>query len=124
MSTDAIRLEVITPEHRVLSTQAAEVQFPTATRGYYGILPGHTPVVTPVGDGLIHYVSEGRRRCLTVFGGVAEVGPDQVTVLALESELPDEIAVDLLDHDNVIPEQEAQFVWTFPVEPLTQETEP
>ena len=37
---------------------------------------------------------------------------------------PDEIAVDLLDHDNVIPEQEDQFVWTFPVEPLTQETEP
>lgn len=100
MSTDAIRLEVITPEHRVLSTQAAEVQFPTATRGYYGILPGHTPVVTPVGDGLIHYVSEGRRRCLTVFGGVAEVGPDQVTVLALKSELPDQIAVDAVEESR------------------------
>ena len=42
----------------------------------------------------------------------------------VKADRPDEIAVDLLDHDNMIPEQEAQFVWTFPVEPLTQETEP
>ena len=42
----------------------------------------------------------------------------------VKADRPDEIAVDLLDHDNVIPEQEDQFVWTFPVEPLTQETEP
>lgn len=42
----------------------------------------------------------------------------------VKADRPDEIAVDLLDHDNVIPEQEGGLVWTFPVDRLTQETEP
>ena len=42
----------------------------------------------------------------------------------VKADRPDEIAVDLLDYDNVIPKQEGGLVWTFPVERLTQETEP
>lgn len=100
MSTEPIRLEVITPERRVLRTQVSEVQFPTAHQGYYGVLPGHTPVVTPVGDGLIHYLQEGVRHCLTVFGGVAEIGPDQVILLARESELPEQLDPAVVDENH------------------------
>jgi len=82
-------LEVVTPERKVFSAEVSELSFPTAHRGYYGILPGHTPVMTPVGDGLITYVQNGQKRVLTVFGGFAEVGPDRVTVLARESETPE-----------------------------------
>jgi hypothetical protein len=42
---------------------------------------------------------------------------------SVKADRPDEIAVDLLDYDNVIPEQEGRFGWTFPVERLTQEAE-
>ena len=73
------------------SAEVAEVQFPTATRGYYGILPGHTPLMTEVGDGLLYYLQDGQRHWLTVFGGFAEVGPDRVTILARESETVDMI---------------------------------
>ena len=62
------------------------MQFPTASRGYYGILPGHTPVMTEVGDGLLYYIQDGQKHWLTVFGGFAEIGPDHVTILARESE--------------------------------------
>ncbi|HNX30034.1 MAG TPA: ATP synthase F1 subunit epsilon [Holophaga sp.] len=84
--TDHILLEVVTPECRVLSTRVSEVQFRTAARGYYGILPGHTPTLTPLGDGLLHYTQGGEKRWITVFGGFAEVGPEHVTILARLSE--------------------------------------
>jgi F-type H+-transporting ATPase subunit epsilon len=87
--SDHILLEVVTPDRRVLSTQVSELQFRTATRGYYGILPGHTPTLTPLGDGLLYYTQSGEKRWITVFGGFAEVGPEHVTVLARVAETPD-----------------------------------
>jgi len=84
--SQTIKLEVVTPERLVFQAEVSEVQFPTAARGYYGILPGHTPVMTAVGDGLLFYLQEGQRHWLTVFGGFAEVGPDRVTILARGSE--------------------------------------
>ena len=89
--SDSILLEVLTPERRIFSAQVSQLQFPTATRGYYGILPGHTPLMTPVGDGLIQCVQGDKKRVLAVFGGFAEVGPDRVTILAREAETADMI---------------------------------
>jgi F-type H+-transporting ATPase subunit epsilon len=91
--TDAILLEVLTPERRVFSAHVSELQFPTLEMGYYGILPGHTPLVTALGEGLIYYTQDGQKHWLTVFGGFAEVGPDHVTVLARISETVDMIDV-------------------------------
>ena len=96
---DSILLEVITPQRRVFSAQVSEVQFPGAD-GYYGILPGHTPVMTPVGNGLVYFVQEGQRHWLTVFGGFAEVGPDQVVILARESETVDMIDLSKAEADK------------------------
>jgi len=87
--SQTIKLEVVTPERPVFSAEVSEVQFPTASRGYYGILPGHTPVMTEVGDGLLYYIQDGQKHWLTVFGGFAEIGPDHVTILARESETMD-----------------------------------
>ena len=92
--TDSILLEVLTPERRVFSAQVSELQFPTAEKGYYGILPGHTPLVSALGQGLIYYTEDGQKHWLTVFGGFAEVGPEHVTVLARASETVDMIDVD------------------------------
>ena len=97
---DSILLEVITPQRRVFSAQVSEVQFPGAD-GYYGILPGHTPVMTPMGNGLIYFVQNGERHWLTVFGGFAEVGPESVVILARESE-----TVDMIDLSKVEAERQ------------------
>jgi F-type H+-transporting ATPase subunit epsilon len=99
--SDSIQLEVVTPQRRVFSAWVSEVSFPSEHRGYYGILPGHTPVMTPVGTGLIYYTQEGQRHWLTVFGGFAEVGPDHVTILARESETVDMIDVTQAEADRV-----------------------
>ena len=89
-----ILLEVLTPERRILSAQVTELQFPTADRGYYGILPGHTPLMTPLGDGLLLFTQEDGQHWLTVFGGFAEVGSDHVTILARVSETVETINVE------------------------------
>ena len=91
---DSILLEVLTPERLIFSAEVAELQFPTAENGYYGILPGHTPVMTELGDGLIYYTQDGEKHWLTVFGGFAEVGPDHVTILARVSETVEMIDVE------------------------------
>jgi F-type H+-transporting ATPase subunit epsilon len=93
--TDSILLEVLTPERRVFSAHVSELQFPTAEAGYYGVLPGHTPLVTAVGDGLVYYTENGQKHWLTVFGGFAEVGPEHVTILARISE-----TVDMIDAER------------------------
>ena len=86
-----LRLDVVTPKGRVFSSDVSEIQFPSASRGCYGILPGHTPVLTPLGDGLLTCLAEGRATTLTVFGGFAEAGPGHVTILARESETADSL---------------------------------
>ena len=94
--SEPILLEVLTSERLVFSAKVSELQFLTADRGYYGILPGHTPLVTPLGDGLLTYTRRGEKHGLTVFGGFAEVGPDHVIILAGQSETPE-----MLDPDQV-----------------------
>jgi len=79
-----IRLEVVTREGAAFSADVQELQFPSAHRGCYGILPGHTPVLTPVGDGRATCLVDGQRTTLAVSGGFAEAGPDRVTILARE----------------------------------------
>jgi F-type H+-transporting ATPase subunit epsilon len=90
---DTLLLEVLTPERRIFSAQVDDLQFPTADNGYYGILPGHTPLITPVGDGLVTFTRGTEKHWLTVFGGFAEVGPAHVTILARVSETVDMIDV-------------------------------
>jgi F0F1-type ATP synthase epsilon subunit len=47
-----------------------------------GILPHHSPVLTVLQFGVIASARRGKTSIFTVAGGVAEVQPDQVTVLA------------------------------------------
>jgi F-type H+-transporting ATPase subunit epsilon len=83
--SDPLLLEVLTPEGRVFSSRVSEVQFPSAFRGTYGILPDHTAVMTPLGDGTLTCLREGQKVQINLGGGFAEVGPDHVTVLAREA---------------------------------------
>jgi F-type H+-transporting ATPase subunit epsilon len=89
--SSSLRLEVVTPEGKVFSSDVSELQFPTLFCGYYGILPGHTPVLAPLGDGLVTCLLGEKKVVLTVFGGFAEVGPAHVNILARESETIDKL---------------------------------
>ena len=71
MSMTTLHLEVITPQRTVLSAQVSDLQFPSLTKGYYGILPTHTPLMTPLNNGVIYFSIGNQKRMVTVFGGFA-----------------------------------------------------
>jgi len=61
------------------------------TAGQMGILPNHAPLLTTLHFGIITVKVNGSEEYFTVAGGVAEVQPDQVTVLADAAENVKEI---------------------------------
>ncbi len=89
----ALMLEVVTSERGVVRESVAGVQLP-GSNGYLGILPGHTPLLTELGIGALHYQQDGETRYVAILGGFAEVLPDRVTVLDDAAELAEEIDMD------------------------------
>jgi F-type H+-transporting ATPase subunit epsilon len=90
MPPGQIQLEVVTPARRVLSAQVESIELP-GKDGYLGILPGHAPLITELGIGMMSYVQSGQTHYLTVIEGFAEVLADRVIVLAEVSERAEEI---------------------------------
>lgn len=85
-----IHLEVVTPDRQVVHETVDAVTVP-GKRGYLGILPGHSPLISELAPGEIVYTTEGSERCLAVSWGFAEVLPNRVIVLAQTAELAEEI---------------------------------
>ena len=87
-----LTLEVVTPERLLVSEQVDEVQLPGA-EGYFGVLPGHTPLLATLQVGELWYRVGQEKQYLAVAFGFAEVLPDRVTVLAQIAERPEDIDV-------------------------------
>jgi F-type H+-transporting ATPase subunit epsilon len=86
----AFTLEIATPERLLLREPVTEAQIP-ALGGEIGVRAEHAPLITQLGIGVLSYTAEGRRKSLAVSGGVVEVLPDRVRVLADVAEAADEI---------------------------------
>ena len=67
-----------------------EVEIPGA-EGYFGVLPGHTPLLAALQVGQLWYRRGQETHYLSIAFGFAEVQPDRVTVLAQVAERADEI---------------------------------
>ena len=87
-----IRLEIVTPERLLLSEDVDEVTIP-GSEGYLGVLPGHLPLLTMIGVGILSYHQGGVKHSFAVSRGYAEVLGDRVIVLARTVERPEEIDV-------------------------------
>jgi F-type H+-transporting ATPase subunit epsilon len=89
---DTFKLEIVTPEKKVVDVAATEAQIP-GKNGYLGILPGHAPLITELAVGEITFKAGADEQRLAVAWGFAEVLPDRVTILAETAERPSEIDV-------------------------------
>src|SRR5215469_2086971 len=92
MLPESIELQVVTPERHVLQETVLAIEIP-GKEGYLGILPGHAPLITELGIGILAYRTESATRYLTIIEGYAEVLPDRVIVLAEISEKAEEIDI-------------------------------
>jgi len=74
----------------VVAETVDEVVIP-GSQGYFGVLPGHAPLLATLGIGELTYRNGREERHVAVAGGFAEVRNDKVIVLADAAELPGEI---------------------------------
>ena len=87
-----IDLQIVTPERLLVQEQVDEVQIP-GSEGYFGVLPGHTPLLATLKVGELWYRKGSEKFYLSIAFGFAEVLPDRVTILAEIAERPDDIDV-------------------------------
>ncbi|HTR47308.1 MAG TPA: F0F1 ATP synthase subunit epsilon [Verrucomicrobiae bacterium] len=92
MLPEAIELQVVTPQRHVLQETVLAIEIP-GKEGYLGVLPGHAPLITELGIGILAYRTASATRYLTIIDGYAEILPDRVIVLAEVSEKAEEIDV-------------------------------
>ncbi|MBF2734618.1 MAG: F0F1 ATP synthase subunit epsilon, partial [Betaproteobacteria bacterium AqS2] len=76
-----IKVEVVSAE-RSLYSGVAEMVVAPAAMGDVGILPRHAPLLTGLRPGILKLVSGEDEELMYVAGGIMEVQPDMVTVLA------------------------------------------
>jgi F-type H+-transporting ATPase subunit epsilon len=76
-----IRCEIVSQDRTVFQGDVDIVVLPGAA-GEMGILPHHAPVLAILKYGVIKIRHNGKEELFTVAGGMAEVQPDIVTVLA------------------------------------------
>jgi F-type H+-transporting ATPase subunit epsilon len=80
MST--IHVDVVSAESSIFSGEAKFVALPGET-GELGILPKHTPLITRIKPGAVRIEkADGSEEFVFVAGGILEVQPNVVTVLA------------------------------------------
>ena len=82
----------VTPDRLLVREQVDEVEIPGA-EGYFGVLPGHTPMLAALAVGEMWYRKGAGEDLPVIAYGFVEVLPDRVTILAQLAERAEEIDV-------------------------------
>ena len=85
-----IQLLIVSADRALVNETVDEVEIP-GYDGYFGVLPGHTPLLAVLQVGELWYRQGQEKHYLSMAFGFAEVQPDRVTILAQTAEKADEI---------------------------------
>jgi F-type H+-transporting ATPase subunit epsilon len=85
-----LTLQIVSAERSLVKETVDEVEIPGAD-GYFGVLPGHTPLLAVLGAGELWYRQGPETHYFAIAFGFAEVQPDRVTILAQIAEKAGEI---------------------------------
>jgi F-type H+-transporting ATPase subunit epsilon len=99
-----LKLEIVTPERKVLDESVDSVTVPTAS-GEAGILPNHAPLISALKPGILSYSNKGATERLAVSGGFVEVSSNKVSVLTDSAETATEIDADSARADREAAEK-------------------
>jgi len=93
---DTLQFDLVSPERRLASVQATEVQIPGAD-GDLTAMAGHAPTITTLRPGVLRVIHAGGTDEYVVVGGFADISSEGVSVLA-ENALPKgEMTQDVFD---------------------------
>ena len=88
-----LKLEIVTPEKKVVDETVDSVTVPTAN-GEIGVLTNHAPLISALKSGVLAYTKGGSAEKMVVSGGFVEVGNNTVSVLADVAETATEVNVE------------------------------
>ena len=91
-----LQFDLVSPERRLASVQASEVQIPGAD-GDLTAMEGHAPTITTLRPGVLKAVSAEGTKSYVVTGGFAEISATGVSVLAERAVPVEEMTPALLD---------------------------
>ncbi|MCY4526340.1 MAG: ATP synthase F1 subunit epsilon [Anaerolineaceae bacterium] len=77
-----IHVEVVTQERKVFEEQEADIVVLPGSEGEMGVLPRHAPLLTTMGYGELIVRKGPAEERFAIYGGVVDVRPDKVVVLA------------------------------------------
>ena len=89
----SIDLQIVTPDRLLVHEQVDEVEIP-GVDGYFGVLPGHTPLLAALSVGELWFRKGQEKTYLAIAYGFAEVLPERVTILAQLAERAEDIDVE------------------------------
>ena len=94
-----ITLTITTPRG-VKFVETADMIVLRSIDGELGVLPGHEPVSTVMGDGVLRIKNDGIEKYLAVFGGIVEISSNAVNILTTIAQSPDEIDLERAEEDR------------------------
>ena len=114
MKKDNFSLEVITPERVLISQNAASIVLP-AGNGSLGILPGHAPLISTVGIGILKVRDTSKKeKQVFVNDGFIMVSLEGVTILVRSAEAGEKIDVRAGQLPQSVPSSGSRTVTRLP----------
>jgi len=110
-----LKLEIVTPEKRVVDETVDSVTVPTLS-GEAGILPNHAPLISALKPGILSFTNKGATERLAVAGGFVEVNSDKVSVLTDVAENAAEINIEAARAEREEAEKALAAVASAPVD--------
>ncbi len=92
-----LEVEVVSRVRRLYHTEVADMVIIPGSEGEMGVLPNHTPLLTTLAFGELRIIEGEDVISFVVYGGVVEVRPDKVTVLAEDANSITEIDMDEIE---------------------------
>ena len=91
-----LQFDLVSPERRLASVVASEVQIPGAD-GDLTAMEGHAPTITTLRPGILKAISAEGTKSYVVTGGFAEISASSVSVLAERAVPVEELNAQLMD---------------------------
>jgi F-type H+-transporting ATPase subunit epsilon len=94
-----IKLNITTPRG-LKFVEEADMIIMRCIDGNLGVLYGHAPVSTVLGDGILRIINDGVEKKLAIFGGIAEIGKETVNIFTTIAQHPEEIDLERAESDR------------------------
>jgi len=92
-----LEVEVVSQVRRLYHTEKATMVIIPGSEGVLGVLPNHTPLLTTLSFGELRIIEGEDVVSFVVYGGVVEVRPHKVTVLADDAESVRELDMEQIE---------------------------